>query len=116
MLVSGEFDLKHMKSMAVLALSLLAGQAGEAAAQGRSAVACDNYARAYANDGSRQGQMLRGGAVGSLLGLGIGSIAGAGGVGAAVGAGVGIIGGGMRRSATSDRMYNAAYNDCMARR
>jgi hypothetical protein len=80
-----------------------------------SAVTCDNYARSYANQSSRQGQVLRGGAVGSLVGLGLGSIAGAGGVGAAVGATVGVIGGGMRRTSTADQMYNAAYRDCMSR-
>jgi hypothetical protein len=80
-----------------------------------SAVACDNYARNYANQESRQGQVLRRGAAGSLLGLGIGSIAGAGGTGAAVGAAVGIIGGGLRRNSTADRMYDAAYHDCMNR-
>jgi hypothetical protein len=87
-----------------------------AEAQGTSAVTCDNYARSYASQSSRQGQVLRGGAVGSLVGLGLGSIAGAGGVGAAVGATVGVIGGGMRRSSTADKMYNAAYQDCMSRR
>ena len=101
---------------AAIALAVLAGQVGEVAAQRPSAVSCDAYARSYANDRSRQGQVLRGGAVGSLVGLGIGSIAGAGGAGAAIGAGIGVIGGGMRRSTTSDRMYDAAYQDCMARR
>ena len=81
-----------------------------------SAVTCDNYARSYAQQSSRQGQVLRGGAVGSLVGLGLGSIAGAGGVGAAIGATVGVIGGGMRRSSTGDQMYNAAYQDCMSGR
>ena len=88
----------------------------QAQASRPSAVTCDNYARSYANQSSRQGQVLRGGAVGSLVGLGLGSIAGAGGVGAAVGATVGVIGGGMRRSSTADQMYNAAYQDCMSRR
>jgi hypothetical protein len=60
--------------------------------------------------------MLGGAAKGSLLGLGIGAIAGASGVGAAVGAGVGLIGGGARRHADSQRLYNAAYQDCMSGR
>ena len=81
-----------------------------------SAVTCDAIARNYAQNGSRQGQMLRGVAGGSLLGAGIGAIAGGAGVGAAVGAGIGLIGGGARRHATADRMYNAAYQDCMAGR
>ena len=37
-------------------------------------------------------------------------------VGAAVGATVGLIGGGSRRRETANRMYNAAYQDCMAGR
>ena len=81
-----------------------------------SAVACDNYARNYANNASRQGQVLRGGAVGSLAGLGIGAIFGGAGVGAAVGAGVGMIGGGARRQGTAQQMYSAAYQDCIAGR
>lgn len=81
-----------------------------------SAVACSTYARNYAENSSRQGQMLGGAAKGSLIGLGIGAIAGGAGVGMAVGAGVGLIGGGARRHATADRMYNAAYQDCMAGR
>lgn len=81
-----------------------------------SAVSCDSYARDYAANASRQGQVLGGAAKGSLLGLGIGAIAGASGVGAAVGATVGAIGGGARRQATSQRMYDAAYQDCMAGR
>ena len=81
-----------------------------------SAVTCDAYARNYAANASRQGQVLRGGAVGSLVGLGIGSITGAAGAGAAIGAGIGAIGGGVRRTATADRMYNAAFDDCMSGR
>ena len=81
-----------------------------------SAVACDNYARNYAQGSSRQGQMLGGAAKGSLVGLGIGAIAGGAGVGAAIGAGVGLIGGGARRQGTAQQMYNAAYQDCMTGR
>ena len=94
--------------------SVSAFSVGDVWAAQPSAVACDHYARAYSNNASRQGQVLRGGAVGSLVGLGIGSIAGAAGAGAAIGAGIGIIGGGIRRVSTADRMYNAAYRDCMA--
>ena len=60
--------------------------------------------------------MLGGAAKGSLVGLGIGAIAGGAGTGAAIGAGVGLIAGGARRQATSQQMYNAAYQDCMAGR
>jgi hypothetical protein len=91
--------------------------AGDSAAQSRpSAVACDNYARNYSQNASRQGQVLGATAGGSLIGLGIGALAGGAGVGAAVGATVGLIGGGARRSETADRMYNAAFQDCMAGR
>jgi hypothetical protein len=101
-----------------ISLGVWAGSAELANAQGSrsSAVACDNYARNYANHASRQGQVLRGGAVGSLVGLGIGSISGAAGVGAAIGAGIGVIGGGIRRSSSAERTYNAAYQDCMSGR
>lgn len=85
-------------------------------AQGRSAVVCDRYARDYASQSSRRGQVLGGAAKGSLLGAGFGAIAGAAGAGAAVGAMVGMIGGGARRHADADRMYNAAYRDCISGR
>jgi hypothetical protein len=100
---------------ALLSAALLLGFV-EAASAAPSAMACDSYARDYADNASRQGQVLRGAAVGSLLGLGIGAMAGASGVGAAVGAGVGVIGGGAKRQATARRMYDVAYQDCMAGR
>lgn len=81
-----------------------------------SAIACDAFARNYAQNQSRQGQVLRGTAGGSLLGAGIGAIAGGAAVGAAVGAGIGLIGGGARRQETANRIYHAAYQDCMAGR
>ena len=88
----------------------------ETARTAPSAMSCDSFARDYAANASRQGQVLGGAAKGSLLGLGIGAIAGASGVGAAVGATVGAIGGGARRQATAQRMYDVAYQDCMAGR
>jgi hypothetical protein len=110
----------HHRAIAVIAgfLAVWAGIPDLAGAQGSrpSAVSCDSYARNYASSSSRQGQVLRGGAVGSLVGLGLGSITGAAGVGAAIGATVGVIGGGIGRSSTADRMYNAAYQDCMSGR
>jgi hypothetical protein len=101
-----------------LSLGLLLFQAHDTLAQTsqRSARYCDSYARDYAQNASRQGQVLGGGAKGSLLGAGIGAIAGGAGVGAVVGATVGIIGGGARRQNTAERMYNAAYQDCMTGR
>jgi hypothetical protein len=109
---------RSLLAFAAAGFFFFSGWQGFAAAQAppASAVTCDNYARSYAQQSSRQGQVLRGGAVGSLVGLGLGSIAGAGGVGAAIGATVGVIGGGMRRSSSADRTYNAAYQDCMSRR
>ena len=76
---------------------------------------CASFARDYAYKASRQGQVLRGGAVGSLIGLGIGSIGGAAGTGAAIGAGIGLIGGGIRRSGDADRIFVDAYDECIAR-
>lgn len=109
----------HSGSIVVIALTavLATGSSNLAQAQtGRSATACDSYARDYANQSSRQGQVLGGAARGGLIGLGIGSITGSAGAGAAIGAGIGVIGGGARRRNDADRMYNAAYQDCMSGR
>jgi hypothetical protein len=108
----------HRVSTASCAFGLLLIITSIADAQSKkpSAVACDRYAQDYGQRASARGQMLGGAAKGSLLGLGIGAIAGASGVGAAVGAGVGLIGGGARRHADSQRLYNAAYQDCMSGR
>lgn len=46
-----------------------------------SAIVCDNFARDYSQRSSACGQVLGRAVVGSLVGLGIGSIAGAGGLG-----------------------------------
>ena len=100
---------------ALLSASLVLGFV-DTVSSAPSAMACDSYARNYAASASRQGQVLGGAAKGSLLGLGIGAIAGASGVGAAVGATIGAIGGGARRQATAQRMYDVAYQDCMAGR
>lgn len=104
--------------VAVAAALLLVSTARMADAQASrpSSITCDGYARNYAQNNSRQGQMLANGAAGSLLGAGIGALAGGAGVGAAIGAGVGLIGGGAKRQQTADRMYHAAYQDCMAGR
>ena len=103
--------LRRLSAVAV-ALAFVTAFAGQAHAQ--SATVCDAYARSYANDESRRGQVLRHGAVGSLIGLGIGAMAGGAGVGAAIGGGIGAVGGGAKRRAVADQMYNAAYADCMA--
>ena len=65
---------------------------------------------------SRQGQVVRRGVFGSLLGLGIGAATGGAGAGAAIGGGVGAISSGAARQRTADKMYHAAFRDCMARR
>ena len=85
---------------------------------GPSAIVCDNFARNYAQQASAKGQLFGGGAVGSLLGLGIAAATGGGSLalGAAVGGTVGMIGGGSVRQKTAQQMYGAAYQDCMAGR
>ena len=89
----------------VLVFALLVfWSAGAGIALAQSSGACDSYARSYAQNGSRQGQVLRGGAIGSLVGLGLGSIGGGAGTGAAIGAGIGMIGGGVKRAGTADRL------------
>lgn len=114
--------MKHRKtvwicSVVLLSTGALSIDAGAQSSRSRpSSMACDSYAQNYAQGGSRQGQVLGGAAKGSLLGAGIGALAGGAGVGAAVGATVGVIGGGSRRRETANRMYNAAYQDCMAGR
>jgi len=99
-----------------IALGMLSLTMSYAQSSRPSAVSCDRYARDYAENSSRRGQMLGGAAKGSLLGAGIGAIAGGAGTGAAIGAIVGVVGGGARRSSTAERMYSVAYQDCMAGR
>ena len=81
-----------------------------------SARACDAWARNYATHASRQGQVLGRGAVGAGLGAGIGAAFGGPAAGAAIGGGIGMVSGGARRQQTFDRIYNAAFQDCMAGR
>jgi outer membrane lipoprotein SlyB len=106
-------------SRAVLILSaasigIIAGFASFEVARAQSAKVCDAYARQYSEKGSRQGQVLGRGAVGSLIGLGIGAATGDAGAGAAIGATIGGIGGGAERKRTAEKMYAAAYRDCMS--
>ena len=87
------------------------------AAHATSATVCDAFARDYAQRVSRQGQVLGGAARGSLLGLGVGAISGVDrGTATAIGGGAGAIAGGARRNRDFDRIYNAAFRDCMAGR
>jgi len=87
-------------------------------ASATSATVCDAYARNYATQTSRQGQIVGGAFVGSLIGLGI--VAATGGTallgGALVGAGIGGMAGGTVRNDTANTIYRAAYNDCRAGR
>jgi len=86
------------------------------AAQAASSRACDAFARDYARNASRQGQVVRRGVFGGLLGLGVGAATGGAAAGAAIGGAVGGASGGMARQRTADKIYWAAYRDCMAGR
>ena len=103
-------------SISLCALALLVSAPYDEAAQAASSRACDAYARDNARNASRQGQVVRRGALGGLLGLGIGAAAGGAGAGAAIGGGVGALSGGRARQRTADKIYWAAYRDCMAGR
>jgi hypothetical protein len=59
------------------------------------------------------GDIVKGGAVGALLGLGIGSLAGQSGTGAAIGAGAGALFGGLRRH-DKDKQQEAAQQQAQA--
>lgn len=95
---------------------LFTGTVNCTVANAQSATVCDSYARNYAKNASRQGQVIGKGAVGSLIGAGIGAAFGGAAIGAAVGGGLGLIGGSSSRQKTANRMYNAAFQDCMAGR
>lgn len=101
---------------ATCAAVLLTAMGNSNLANAQSATVCDSYARNYAQNASRQGQVIGRGALGSLLGAGIGAAFGGAAIGAAVGGGFGLIGGGSKRQKTANRMYNAAFQDCMAGR
>jgi len=61
------------------------------------------------------GEVVKGSAVGALVGLGIGSLAGKSGVGAAIGAGAGALFGGLSRH-DKDRQQEAAAQQAQANR
>ena len=99
------------------AIFLMSAVSGADAKRSRpSAAECDAYARSYARDESRQGQILGATGLGSLGGFALGSIWAASGIGAAIGAGVGLIGGLIVRSDDAGQIYRVAYGDCMAGR
>jgi H+/Cl- antiporter ClcA len=101
-------------SISLCALALLVSGSYFETAHAVSSRACDAFARDYERNASRQGQVVRCGALGGLLGLGIGAAAGGAGAGAAIGGGVGALSGGRARQRTADKIYWAAYRDCMA--
>jgi hypothetical protein len=109
--------MRFNSGAAVLCAAVLfTGTVNCTVANAQSATVCDSYARNYAQNASRQGQVIGKGAVGSLIGAGIGVAFGGAAIGAAIGGGLGLIGGGSSRQKTANRMYNAAYQDCMAGR
>ena len=81
-----------------------------------SAAECDVYARNYARDESRQGQILGATGLSTLGGFAIGSIWAASGIGAAIGLGVGLIGGLIVRTEDANQIYSVAFRECMAGR
>ena len=85
-------------------------------AHAASSRVCDAWARDYARNASRQGQVARRGLFGGLLGAGIAAAAGGAAAGAAIGGGVGALSGAHARQRTADKIYRAAYRDCMAGR
>ena len=107
--------LKVISAGAIAVILLLVGSHFEAAHAASSRV-CDAWARDYATNASRQGQTVRRGLFGGLLGAGIGAAAGGAGAGAAIGGGVGALSGAHARQRTADKIYWAAYRDCMAGR
>jgi len=85
------------------------------AAEARSRAYCDAYARDYASRHAGAQQVVEGAAVGALLGLGIGAIAGGHHAlrnGALIGGGVGAVGGGVNANTKWRNYYNRAYYDC----
>jgi hypothetical protein len=77
-----------------------------------SSRACDAFARDYARNASRQGHVVRRGLLGGL----IGGVATGSAAGAAVGTGVGLVSGDRKRQRQAEKIYRAAYRDCMAGR
>jgi hypothetical protein len=99
-----------------VALGMIIALGGWEPANAASAQACDAYARSQGKKNSRQGQVIGGSIVGSAVGLGIIAITGGAAVPAAavVGGGIGGIAGGGSRKKEAEKIYRAAYQDCMA--
>ena len=107
---------------ATVALGMIGATTTTASAYGsspvivRSPVACDQYARDYANwaVGNRGGQAV----IGGLLGAGVGALVGGfffgtPFVGAAIGGGAGAVGGVMWNRPMWQAEYQNAYNACI---
>ena len=104
-------------SICLSAILLISATSIADAARARpSAAECDAYARNYAHDESRQGQILGATGFGSLGGFALGSIWAASGIGAAIGAGVGLMVGLIVRSTDAGQIYEVAYRECMSGR
>ncbi len=109
-------EFHRLKLLSLLGGLLISCFAGTYAANAQAPeVVCDQYARSYAAYYGPNGSVVRGAAGGALVGAAIGSFSGRMGRGAAIGAGLGAIFGGARRAAAASNLYNAAYQDCMAR-
>ena len=106
----------NLTAASVCALALLMLVPCSEPVHATSAMACDAFARDYARHASRQGQVARRGLFGGLLGAGVGAAAGGAGAGAAIGGGVGLLSGKHARQRQADKMYHAAFRDCMAGR
>ena len=87
-----------------------------AAAQSRQA--CEVFARNYAANASRQGKMLGGAFMGTIVGLGIAAATGGAALpaAAAIGGSIGAVGGSASRVHDSNTAYARAFSDCMAGR
>jgi hypothetical protein len=101
---------------AAFAFALVFGGLHFEPAHAASSRACDAWARDYARNASRQGQVVRRGLFGGLLGVGIGAATGGAAAGAAIGGGFGALSGAHARQRTADKIYWAAHRDCMAGR
>ena len=99
-----------------VALGMVLTFGGLEPASAASAQVCDSYARSQAKKHSRQGQVIGGAIVGSAVGLGIIALTGGAAIPAAavVGGSIGGIVGGGSRKKEADKIYRAAYQDCMA--
>ena len=100
-------------SISLCALTFLFSALSFQTAHAASSRACDAFARDYARNESRQGHVVRRGLFGGLLGA---AATGGTAAGVAVGTGVGALSGDRKRQRQAEKIYRAAYRDCMAGR